>query len=111
MEGIKINRFRILKLWSLPFWIPYWAWKRPTAFREVLTAMWSRLVQIFKIGMKLLGLGFALVEAKTIKSQNFDLFHGVWATMPTTAAFSLSKLLNKPLAWSSCLRSLPQGGD
>ena len=63
--------------------------------------------------MKLfLGLGFALVEAKTIKSQNFDLFHGVWATMPTTAAFSLSKLLNKPFSMEAHAYDLfRKGGD
>ena len=112
-EGIKINRFRILKLWSLPFWIPYWAWKRPTAFREVLTAMWSRpCPNLQNWNETFLGLGFALVEAKTIKSQNFDLFHGVWATMPTTAAFSLSKLLNKPFSMEAHAYDLfRKGGD
>ena len=75
--------------------------------------MWSRpCPNLQNWNETFLGLGFALVEAKTIKSQNFDLFHGVWATMPTTAAFTLSKLLNKPFSMEAHAYDLfRKGGD
>jgi len=52
-EGKSIYRFRMLRLWSLFFWIPYWAWKKPLVFREILTYLWENHVRTSKIGMKL----------------------------------------------------------
>ena len=41
-----------------------------------------------------LGLGFALVEAKRFQAKGYGLIHAVWATMPATAAFTISKLVS-----------------
>ena len=73
--------------------------------------MWSRPCPNSELNETFLAC-FCLGEAKAIKSQNFDLFHGVWATMPTTAAFTLSKLLNKPFSMGAHAYDLFRtGGD
>ncbi|HAD21171.1 MAG TPA: hypothetical protein DCF87_03540 [Opitutae bacterium] len=112
-ENMKIQRFQIFRLWSLPYWIIFWSWKRPSAFREVLTSLWNRpCPNLQNWNETFLGLGYALVEAKRIESQNFALLHGVWATMPATAAFTLSKLLNLPFSMGAHAYDLfRKGGD
>ena len=112
-EGNKIQRFTLLKLWSLPFWLPYWAFKKPKPFREVLLALWNKpCPSLQNWNETFLGLGFALVEAYDLKEQNLQLFHAVWATMPATAAYALSKLLNVPFSMGAHAYDLfRKGGD
>lgn len=110
---MKIQRFQIFRLCSLPYWIIFWSWKRPSEFREVLTSLWnSPCPNLQNWNETFLGLGYALVEAKRIESQNFTLLHGVWATMPATAVFTLSKLLNLPFSMGAHAYDLfRKGGD
>ena len=112
-EGYEIQKFNILKLWTLFFWLPYWAFKKPKSFREVLSSLWSKpCPNLQNWNETFLGLGFALVEAQNFKAQNFQLFHAVWATMPATAAFALSKLLDVPFSMGAHAYDLfRQGGD
>ncbi len=112
-ENMKIERFQIFRLCSLPYWIIFWSWKRPSEFREVLTSLWNRpCPNLQNWNETFLGLGYALVEAKRIESQNFTLLHGVWATMPATAVFTLSKLLNLPFSMGAHAYDLfRKGGD
>jgi glycosyltransferase involved in cell wall biosynthesis len=98
-EGKKINRFQLFHLFSLFFWIPYWAWTNPRAFKDILTELWDKpCPNLQNWNETFLALGYALVEAKKIKSEQYDLLHGVWATMPATAVFALSKLTNTPFS-------------
>ena len=98
-EGKKINRFQLFHLFSLFFWIPYWAWTNPRAFKDILTELWDNpCPNLQNWNETFLALGYALVEAKKIKSEQYDLLHGVWATMPATAVFALSKLTNTPFS-------------
>ena len=112
-EGYEIQKFNILKLWTLFFWLPYWSFKKPKSFREVLSSLWSKpCPNLQNWNETFLGLGFALVEAHNFKAQNFQLFHAVWATMPATAAFALSKLLGIPFSMGAHAYDLfRQGGD
>ena len=98
-EGKSIYRFQLLKLWTLFFWIPYWAWKKPVVFRDILKILWeSPCPNLQNWNETFLGLGFALVEAYGLKRKKYSLFHGVWATMPATAAFALHKLIDVPFS-------------
>ncbi len=98
-EGKKINRFQLFHLFSLFFWIPYWAWTNPRAFKDILTELWAKpCPNLQNWNETFLALGYALVEAQKIKSEQYDLLHGVWATMPATAVFALSKLTNTPFS-------------
>ncbi len=55
--------------------------------------MWSRPCHSLQNWCEtFLGLGFALVEAKNFGRRGYRLIHAVWATMPATAAFAISRL-------------------
>ena len=97
----------------LIYWLPYWAWRNSTAFREILSALWNRpCPNLQNWNETFLGLGFALVEAKRLKNEKFDLFHGVWATMPATATFALSRLTDTPFSMGAHAYDLfRKGGD
>ena len=112
-QNIKIRRFCLWKLCVLIYWLPYWAWRNSTAFREILSALWNRpCPNLQNWNETFLGLGFALVEAKRLKNEKFDLFHGVWATMPATATFALSRLTDTPFSMGAHAYDLfRRGGD
>lgn len=98
-EGKNINRFPLIKLWTLFFWIPYWAWKKPLIFRKILSHLWEKpCPNLQNWNETFLGLGFALTEAYGLRKKQYSLFHGVWATMPTTAAFALNQLIDVPFS-------------
>ena len=98
-EGIRIHRFRLFRLWSLCFWIPFWAFRRPRAFVGILSVLWSRpCPNLQNWNETFLGLGFALVEASAFKREGYSLLHAVWATMPATAALGISKLTDIPFS-------------
>lgn len=98
-NGKKINRFRLSKLWSLFFWLPFWAFRKPHAFVEVLSELWSRpCPNMQNWNETFLGLGFALVESRSFEKSNTVLIHSVWATMPATAALAVSKLADIPFS-------------
>ena len=97
--GKRINRFRLVRLWSLFFWIPYWAFRKPHVFLEVLGALWSRSCpNMQNWNETFLGLGFALVESRSFEKRRIALIHSVWATMPATAALAISKLTAIPFS-------------
>lgn len=92
-EGRKVNKFRKSKLTLLFLWLPYWFFKKPRECREVLNYLWCNPCYSFQNWCEtFLGLGYALVEARNFKKRGYQLIHGVWATMPATAAYTISKL-------------------
>ena len=59
-----------------------------------------------------MGLGYGLVEAHRMASKQYDVLHGVWATMPATAAYSVSKLIGVPFSMGAHAYDLfRKGGD
>ncbi|MBT5915147.1 MAG: hypothetical protein HOH60_02240, partial [Opitutae bacterium] len=98
-EGTRIIQFKLVRLFRLFYWIPYWAFKNPDILKEILVELRSRPCPSLQNWTEtFLALGFALVEAQGIKRQNYSLLHGIWATMPTTAVLALSKLTNIPFS-------------
>ena len=72
----KVNRFRLSNLWSLFFWIPYWAFRKPRAFVEVLGVLWSRSCpNLQNWNETFLGLAFALVRANSFQKAGISLVH------------------------------------
>ena len=65
--------------------------------------MEQTLSKFTKLERNIFGFRFALVKAKEIKSKNFDLLHGVWATMPATAVFAISQLTKTPFSMGACV--------
>ena len=98
-EGKKILKFQFFRLLYLFFWIPYWAWLKPQVFKEILVELWAKpCPNLQNWNETFLALGFALVEAHNFKNKKYSLLHGIWATMPATAALALSKLTNTPFS-------------
>ena len=92
--GRKVDRFHLRELWSLFFWLPYWMFRRPLEFREILSDLWSRpCPNLQNWNETFLALGFALVRARRLEGEGYVLCHAVWATMPATAALVLKKLV------------------
>ena len=94
-EDRKIFRFYPSKLLFLFYWLPYWFLKKPHQCKEVLTYLWSNPCNSLQNWCEtFLGLGFALVEAHRFREKEYQLIHAVWATMPATAAFTISRLIS-----------------
>ena len=98
-EGKQVYRFKFARLLSLFFWIPYWSWRKPKAFKEILNELLKKpCPSLQNWNETFLALGFALVEASNFKVKNYSLIHGIWATMPATATLALSKLIDVPFS-------------
>ena len=97
---------------SLFFWIPYWLWRRPRAllrFADVLARASFRSAE--NLGENLLGIGFALVRARSLAG-HFDHFHAVWASAPGAAAWALHELTGIPYSLAGHAYDLfENGGD
>ena len=98
-ENRRIFLFGKFKLCFLFFWIPYWIFRKPHEFLEILRFLWSKSCpNIQNFNETFLGFGFGLVEAYNFKKANYGLIHAVWATMPATAALSIYKLTGIPFS-------------
>ncbi|MEC8013179.1 MAG: glycosyltransferase [Verrucomicrobiota bacterium] len=112
-RNIRIRKFSKYKLFGLFFWIPFWAMIRSKAFVETLGFMWRQpCPNLQNFNETFLGLGFALVEARNLQKENFQLVHGVWATMPATAVYAIHRLVDIPFSMGAHAYDLfRKGGD
>ena len=112
-NGIEVKLFPKHKLFTLFFWLPYWAFTRPKEFGQTLKFLWDKACpNLQNFNETFLGLGFALVEANNFQKKNYSLVHGVWATMPATAAFAIHKLVGIPFSMGAHAYDLfRKGGD
>lgn len=96
-EGHTIHHFRHRYLLRLIWELPLWTLRRPAVLRSVLQRLYQHEIgSLQNLGELLVGLGFAIVMATRFRKQPPHLIHGVWATMPATAAWLLSKLTGIP---------------
>ena len=110
-EGKSIHLFPILNILYLLLWIPYWAWKRPYPFKTILKHLWSTpCPNLQNWNETFLGLAFALVRAKEFQINNYSRVHGVWATMPATAAFGMNQLIDIPFSMGAHAYDVFRGG-
>ncbi len=112
-DGIEVKLFPKHKLFTLFFWLPYWAFTRPKAFGQTLKFLWNKSCpNLQNFNETFLGLGFALVEANNFQKKKYSLVHGVWATMPATAAFAIHELVGIPYSMGAHAYDLfRKGGD
>jgi colanic acid/amylovoran biosynthesis glycosyltransferase len=93
-ENREVHTFNLWNLFLLVYWIPHWFLKKPKQCKEVLCYLWSNPCYSFQNWCEtFLGLAFALVEAGNFKKKDYHLIHAVWATLPATSAFTISKLV------------------
>ena len=86
---------------------------KPGEFFKVLRFLWgSSCPNLQNFNETFLGLGFALTEAKHFEQEGYRGMHGIWATMPATAAYALSKLTGIPYSMGAHAYDLfRRGGD
>lgn len=96
-EGHSVNKFSYGKLFRLLWALPYWSIRRPDVLRATMQRLFQHeIYSLQNLGELLMGLGFAVVMARHFEKEKPDLLHGVWATMPATAAWLLHKLTGIP---------------
>ena len=112
-EGKQIHLYPKRRLWTLFFWIPRWAMIKPREFLTALRFLWgSPCPNLQNFNETFLGLGFALTEARRFQREGYRGIHGIWATMPATAAYALSKLTGIPYSMGAHAYDLfRKGGD
>ena len=92
-EGKEIHLFTLWYMVTLFIWIPYWAWKKPSAFKLILTHLWATpCPSLQNWNETFLGLACALVQSSRFKKRNYTQTHAVWATMPSTVALGSNLL-------------------
>ena len=85
----------------LPFCsgFPFWALKKPNAFKSILSYLWAQPCPNFQNWNEtFLGLACALVQARKIQSRNYSRMHAVWATMPATTVLGCHLLTDIPFS-------------
>lgn len=112
-EGIPVHRFRLIELLFLIYWLPYWIIRKPGAIGTMLRRWFTHPPRYFtNVEETFLGESFALIRANQIRKLNPALIHGVWATMPATAALTLEDLLGIPFSMGAHAYDVfKKGGD
>ena len=112
-KGIPIRTFpkvQLIKiLWNLP-----WAIIRmpKVVFRNVGKLFSGKPPSFVNFLETLLGYGFAVAHWVEIGRNPPDLFHGIWATSPVSAAFFLSELTGVPFSMGAhAFDVFEHGGD
>lgn len=112
-EGMPVHRFRLFELFLLVYWLPYWLIVKPGAIASIFRRWFTRPPRYFtNLEETFLGEAFALIRAHQIRKLNPDLIHGVWATMPATAALTLEDLIGTPFSMGAHAYDVfKKGGD
>ena len=98
-EGKPIHLFPLWNIFTLFFWIPFWAWKKPKAFKSILSYLWAQpCPNLQNWNETFLGLACALVQARKVQSRNYSRMHAVWATMPATTVLGCHLLTDIPFS-------------
>lgn len=112
-EGQNVQHFRHRYLLKLLWELPYWSFRKPNVLRHVLQRLYQHEIHSLQnLGELLMGLGFAIVKARDFAKEPPDLLHGVWATMPATAAWLLNQLTGLPYSMGAHAYDVfSHGGD
>ena len=112
-EGMAVGKFPKWKILALVWWLPYWSFRRPRAFLEVIRSLVGNpMPSLLNAGETLIGICFATVYARRFEVEGPDLFHAVWSTMPATAAFFLAGLTGIPYSMGAHAYDVfENGGD
>ena len=114
MERNQDSKIQNIKALDITFLVALLGIQEAFSFsRSIDCSLWSKSCpSIQNWNETFLGLGFALVEAHQFRVHRYQLFHAVCATMPGTAAFALSRLLDVPFSMGAHAYDLFRaGGD
>ncbi len=112
-ENYPIQQFGWVEGLAFPLWLIYWGFKKPKTVLATLydllrhpATSWLNFQEIW------LGALFGLCRSKHLSNKNFKWIHGVWATMPTTAAWVAHRLSGIPYSMEAHAYDIFQhGGD
>ncbi len=112
-QELGIDRFSLLELVTLPYWLIYWSLRRPTVVREISQRLFhAPVTDVLNFAENLLGMGFALLRARRFERQQDIHLHGVWATGPAAAVWLISRLTGHPFSFAAHAYDLyKNGGD
>ena len=100
-DGRAIRLFNKWRLASLLWLLPYWIVRKPRVFWRLVRRLSSTpMPSLLNAGETLLGIAFAVCYAAHFcrPANRPDLIHGVWATLPATAAQLLWELTGIPFS-------------
>jgi len=98
-EGSDIFLFKPSSIFSIFFWLPYWAWKKPMVFKTILSHLWAnQCPSLQNWNETFWGLAFGLIRAKHFNESDYERMHAVWATLPATAALAINQLIDIPFS-------------
>ena len=94
-EGKKVGKFCPRQLLCLFYLIPYWAWKKPSAFKLILEHIFNApCPNLQNWNETFWGFAFGLIQAGHFKAKPYHWIHAVWATMPATSALVIHLLVH-----------------
>jgi glycosyltransferase involved in cell wall biosynthesis len=113
-DGMPVHRLSQWGWSSLVFWIPYWFLRGPRRFFRLFQPWWRRPPPNWTNFLEnLAGLGIGARLARRFETSADDPFiHAVWATMPTTVAWTTRILTDRPYSFAAHAYDLfEHGGD
>lgn len=112
-NGERVHCYHLWELVSLPYWLCYWALRRPGVVRDMSSRLFGHsLSGILNFAENLLGMGFGLLYARRFERMRSVHLHGVWATAPAAAAWLIHRLTDAPFSFGGHAYDLFQnGGD
>jgi glycosyltransferase involved in cell wall biosynthesis len=112
-EGRPVQAFPKWKLFTLIWWLPWLACRRPRPAADLLRGIGARRAPSWlNLFENLLGLGFALVHAAHFRRERPAHVHAVWGGAPAAAAWLLWRMDGHPYSGAGHAYDLYQdGGD
>jgi colanic acid/amylovoran biosynthesis glycosyltransferase len=92
-RGLRVTRFNKWRLFTLPWLIPYEAWRRPEVLRQLLRGLFTRRAPSWmNFWENMLGAGFACIYARHFRKHPPTITHAAWGGGPATAAWLLWRM-------------------
>ena len=111
-DGHPVKRFSPWELVGVPFWLLYWAARKPAVVGEFWSALFRNPTSRLNAAEMWLGAAYGLLKAKRIAKSPAKKMHTAWATMPTTAALFIHRLTGKRFSMGAHAYDIfQQGGD
>jgi glycosyltransferase involved in cell wall biosynthesis len=109
-EGLPVHRFGLRGILGALLRLPVWVVKRPEAVFGLFKTVWRpRGSGLLNWLENLLGAAYGLRHAETLQASHL---HGVWASAPAMAAYSINKFTGIPYSFAGHAYDLfEHGGD
>ena len=112
-EGHPVRCFRCRELARILIELPRWCIRQPHVLMQAMQCLLENTPTNLKnVGETVLGLGFAVVQARNFEREPPDSLHAAWATMPATACWLIHQLTGIPFTMGAHAYDMyADGGD